>query len=102
MYCANNARIGGVGGGSNKGAITEKQNFLKNAPLQILNLKPDKDGLIIYKNDRLRNYAQLVVVVVDEGSVVQHTCSLNEESAIPVPKRNLTGIFSRNTIWIKS
>jgi hypothetical protein len=30
------------------------------------------------------------VLVVDDDSVVQHTRSLNEDSMIPIPRRNLT------------
>lgn len=73
-----------------KNYITEQQNFLKNYPLQIFNLTPDQNGIVTYTGERLRYFAHLTVLVVDKDSIVQHNCCLQEESIIPIPKRNLT------------
>jgi hypothetical protein len=59
---------------------SELQNFMKIQPLQVFNLKPNEQGEVIYRNDTLRNYSNLLIVVADKESVAQHFCSLDEAS----------------------
>ena len=75
-------RIGGYGGGSH-GAYSvplpkplngfwasELQNFMKIQPLQVFNIKPNANGDIIYRNEKLQHYSNLLIVVADKESIV--------------------------------
>jgi hypothetical protein len=43
------------------------------------NLKPDQDGNVVFKNNKLSAYSTLNILVVDDGSVVQTTKNLQTE-----------------------
>lgn len=68
--------FGGAAGSKNsphnieKYYITDFQNFIKDAPLIAFNLKPDQDGNVVFKNNKLSAYSTLNILVVDDGSVV--------------------------------
>lgn len=90
---------GGYGGSSytipvpkslNSFWASELQNFMKIQPLQVFNIKPSESGDIIYRNDKLRNYSNLLIIVADKDSVAQHFTSLEEASNTSCPSRDLT------------
>ena len=39
------------------------------SPLQVFNIKPDAAGNILYRNEKLKNYSSLLIVVADKDSV---------------------------------
>jgi len=63
---------------------------MKISPLQVFNIKPDAAGNILYRNEKLKNYSSLLIVVADKDSVTQHLKSLEEVSDIKCPSRDLT------------
>lgn len=69
---------------------SELQNFMKIQPLQVFNIKPSENGDIIYRNEKLRNYSNLLIVVADKESTAQHFRSLEESSDTDCPSRDLT------------
>lgn len=89
---------GGGGGGisvtkpKNPAAFwaSELQNFMKIQPLQVFNIKPNEKGEIIYRNDKLGNYSNVLVIVSDKDSVAQHLTSMEEASNVKCPSRDLT------------
>jgi hypothetical protein len=48
--------------------ITDYQNFLRDSPLVALNLKPDQEGVITFKHEKLSSYSSIQILVVDESS----------------------------------
>ena len=85
--------FGGFGGrnmnGSGQFTFSEVQNFLKTTPLHAYNLKPDENGIVDFKSNKLVNYSTCIVVAVDKGSAVQHIKNLGEDPTVPIPKRDL-------------
>lgn len=58
--------------------------------MQVFNIKPNENGEILYRNDRLKNFSNILVVVSDKESVAQHFRSLEEASDVQCPSRDLT------------
>jgi hypothetical protein len=69
---------------------SELQNFMKIQPLQVFNIKPSENGDVLYRNEKLKNYSNILIIVADKESVAQHFTSLEEPSATGVPSRDLT------------
>lgn len=75
-------------------------NFLSCAPLQLFNLKADKNGVVNVNLRDLQNYCQVFLVGCDEQSVVQMSYSTQQlmtmagvkvQGAIPaIPRRDLS------------
>ena len=63
---------------------------MKVQPLQVFNIKPNQNGDIIYRNDKLQHYSNLLIVVADRESVAQHFTSLEQPSNTQCPSRDLT------------
>jgi hypothetical protein len=42
---------------------------MKIQPLQVFNIKPTDKGDVIYQNDKLKNYSNILIVVADKESV---------------------------------
>ena len=51
-----------------------------------------------FKSNKLANFSTCIIVAVDKGSVVQHIKNLEEDPAVPIPKRDLRlkKIFDQN------
>ena len=62
------------------------------------NLKPDENGIVEFKSNKLANFSTCIIVAVDKGSVVQHIKNLEEDPTVPIPKRDLRlkKIFDQN------
>lgn len=50
--------------------ITDYQNFLKEAPLVSLNLKPDAQGRVTFKSSKLPLFNSVQIFAADELSVI--------------------------------
>jgi hypothetical protein len=68
--------------------ITDYQNFLKDSPLVALNLKPDQEGIVTFKHDKLSSYSSIQILVVDESSCMQSVRNL--QSLTEPSKRDLS------------
>lgn len=58
--------------------IKEDQNFLKVAPQQLFNLKPDDQGLVTATIKGLPQYSKLFIIACDEKSIAQRQYSVSE------------------------
>lgn len=56
--------------------ITDYQNFLRDAPIVAFNLKPDENGFVDFRHDKLQMYSTVQIIVIDEGSAMQHVKNL--------------------------
>lgn len=68
--------------------ITDYQNFLRDSPLVALNLKPDHEGVINFKHEKLSSYSSIQILVVDESSCMQSVRNL--QSLSEPSKRDLS------------
>ena len=68
--------------------ITDYQNFLRDSPLVALNLKPDQEGVITFKHEKLSSYSSIQILVVDESSCMQSVRNL--QSLSEPSKRDLS------------
>lgn len=59
--------------------IKDLQNFLSQAPLQVFNLKPNEQGLIIYPLPKeMENYQSLSIIAYDNDSAAQRNLSIED------------------------
>lgn len=58
--------------------IREDQNFLKIAPQQIFNLKPNDKGLVTTTIRGLPQYSKLILIACDDKSITQRQYTVSE------------------------